>query len=126
MVELARALQQAQQPLLEALRAQQAVPAPVHQGLTLEEVWALMQAQQQAYPPTYPPQSYYPPEPPDINIWVDAPDVYNYNDLHPSVSAQATSHSEQDNGYGGSWALGFGLVWLAVFGLLVAGSTASD
>jgi hypothetical protein len=130
--QIAEMLQQANQPLIEALRAQQAMQAPAHQGLTAEDVLALMQAQQ-AMQPTYyahdPHQyiDYQPPsyQPPEINLYIEGPEYYNYNDVHPTVSASshADSHSEQDNGYGGGFFWWFGIAWVCIMLLAIAGGS---
>jgi hypothetical protein len=110
--------------------------APAQQGLTVEDVMALMQHQQQAMQPVhYAPDphqyiDYQPPsyDPPEINLYIEGPEYYNYNDVHPTVNASshATSHSEQDNGYGGGWPLWFGVAWLVAMCLALASAASSD
>lgn len=97
--DLAQALQQANAPLIEALRQQQAQVYPVgpvgysEADLQQAMMWGRMEAQQHWQPP----QSYGP-----------QPPVYVHVDPH--IRVDATSSSSQENGYGGGF-----YVWLAAF-----------
>lgn len=111
-----------------------------HQGVDASQIAAMIQqanapliealkAQQQAQPVYYPHQfiDYQPPsyQPPEVNLYIDGPEYYNYNDVHPTVSASshATSESQSEGGYGGGWPLWFGVAWLVA--ILLAVATAS-
>lgn len=107
--QIAEMMQQANQPLIEALRAHQAMqptyyaPDP-HQFIDYQ-------------PPSY--------QPPAVNLYIEGPDYYNYNDVHPTVSANstATSHSEQDSGYGGGFFWWFGIAWVCIMLLAIEGGS---